>query len=116
MTETSNTEHQQETNDKKVLQAKMLESYLVSGKTITDFCKSKSEKLPGAATLLGWLENKGYRMTLANSEASEPVVKASVYEALKVENEKLKDKIFAMNIKYRKEELLEAMELIEVSV
>lgn len=95
---------------------KIIELYLESKKTITDFCSSKSEERPGAVTLLGWLEDSGYKITPANSGTSEHVVASFKYEALKKENDKLKDKVFSMNVRYRKEELLEAMELIEASI
>ena len=116
MTETASTEPQlpensststevpqQETNgdnDKKAPQDKdkILESYLVSGKTITEFCSLKLGGRTGAVTLLGWLENKGYRMT-KNDGSSE----------LESKINELEDRLLEMTIKYEKAELLEAM-------
>lgn len=77
---------------------KIIELYLESKKTITDFCSSKSEELPGAVTLLGWLEDSGYKMTKSgNSSELESKIK------------QLEDELLQITLKYEKAEVLEAM-------
>ena len=95
----------------------IIQAYLASGLNITDYCKLESSGTTGFSTLSTWLEDKGYRMVLeTTSGTTGRVITSAEYDELKAENEKLKDKVLAMNIKYRKEELFEAMELIEASV
>lgn len=48
----------------------IIQAYLSSGLNITDYCKLESSGTTGVSTLLTWLEQKGYRMTLVNKEVN----------------------------------------------
>ena len=95
----------------------IIQAYIASGLNITNFCKLESSGTTGVSTLSTWLEDKGYRMVLETTSGTTGcVITSAEYDKLLAENEKLKNKVLAMNIKYRKEELFEAMDLMESPV
>ena len=96
---------------------KIIQECLTSGLNITDYCKKRTtqegDKKLGAVTLLGWFEDKGYKMTPANSEASEHVVSASKYEALKAEYNEIFDRYTNLLRKHDREKYNQAIMLID---
>ena len=74
----------------------IIQAYIASGLNITDYCKKTNGAIP--VSLLSWLEQAGYKMTLGDSDSE-----------LESKIKQLEDELLEMTLKYEKAELLEAM-------
>ena len=88
-------QHQVTVVSRKLYQEQIIQAYLASGLNITDYCKKTNGAIP--VSLLSWLEQAGYRMTLSDSDSE-----------LKSKIKQLNDELLDMTLKYERAELLEA--------